>query len=246
MPPPPVAEAVERLRARFAGPDSWFANRDREAQAAKAAGDAAAKRGLVARIGAEIPAFFEEVSAAAQEAAIAAGPADVPIGTRMAYLAEQSLPDKLRLPELARNADPFRILVNPGQASVDVPLFPGETAITVAGVASRQLGQTIAGFVTEAQAILGHAGGREPPGRRPRKDDPAKADRARTAAKLHHWPSPGWSHAEIAELFGWGGSPDTVRERVRLAVRDGEELLKDELGPGWHLEPPPGIAERRC
>ncbi len=244
---PPLSGAIERIRGRFAGTAAWLIHRHRQAQTLRSAGDDDAARRITAEIEAVGPSFFDEVFAAVRDVAIEVGPTDIPIGTRMAYLAEQSLPTEVRLPMLARRAEPFRILVNPGETTAEQDLYPGEVSITVAGIASRELGQTVAGFVTEAQEILGHADRRGTDGRKSKKEDPTKAEQARTAAKLHHWPSPAWSYAQIAELFGWQGKPDSVRERVRRAIRDGEDLLDIEFeGREWRFKPPPGIAERGC
>ncbi len=117
---------------------------------------------------------------------------------------------------------------------------PGEIVMKFTG-ASQSERSLYDPLITKAQERFKH---QKDPGKRPsRKDDSQKAEQLRTTAKLHHWM--GWSANEIAAFMGWEGSPETKRERVRRALRDGEELLTSEIGVNWKVNPPDGLPEAK-
>ncbi len=235
---PAITEAVGRIK------DAWHCSRPfleqmlAESESVRERQDAPA----LPELKRQMTDFLQRVDASILTEATQSGPTDIPIPTKRHYLAHRCLPPQFANMFTDQTAAPVSVFVNtiPDRVSFPILLHPGEIAVMFTGTARREFDKA-GPFVTEAIEILNHDKARQPGGRPSRKKDPAKAEQNRAAAKLHHWLSPGFSHAEIAEFFGWQGD-----ERVRRAIRDGEELLDDELGPGWRSQPPPGIAERGC
>ena len=170
-------------------------------------------------------------------AALDTNPGNVPIELLIAYIAEHTLPNSLH-GWWSAPATPVAVIANADTQPVMTALYPGEVLVKISGgTAVRDVAGKLGPIITDAQSLVGQRKAKG--GRRSRRDDPTKAERARAAAKLYHWRA--WSYDEIAALFDWQD-----REIVRRFVRDGETLLADELGPGWETRPPAVIAERGC
>ncbi|MDP9354751.1 MAG: hypothetical protein M3R02_05625 [Chloroflexota bacterium] len=143
--------------------------------------------------------------------------------------------------------EPVDLRANPPGSGLihAVPLRPGEIAMkfTTATQRDREPYDALVDKIQTSE-LFGYAKARDPGGRPQRDETFVLVALAKVAAKLHHWPSPSWEHQQIAELFGWEGSAASVRERVRRAIRKGEELLDKELGgPAWRVKVPPKITE---
>ncbi len=142
--------------------------------------------------------------------------------------------------------EPVDLRANPPGSGLfpAILLRPGEIAMrfTTATRRDRAPYDTLVDKIQTSE-LFGYA--KDPGGRKPRDEDEELVALAKVAAKLHHWPSPSWEHQQIAELFGWEGSAASVRERVRRAIRKGEEILDKEMGgPTWRVKVPPKITER--
>lgn len=178
-------------------------------------------------------AFYNEMLAAVQSAASRSGPPDVQEHVKVYFLVEQLFS---RLGASADAVAGLRPRLEP------VALFAqdnGDFLMTFRSATWRER-KAFDKLITEAQRYFGF--GKDAGAAEPREEDPERAGRDKTAAKLHHWS--GWSYDEIAAFFGWEGAREARRERVRVAVRSGERLMSESIGPGWDTNPPPTIAER--
>ncbi len=197
-----------------------------------------------------VDAFAGEIMTIVVDAAAGAGPTRQH-RRRLIYLlqvAYAELPEGLghgivdQLKERhARHLAPFQVVVNTGEASTFPQVYPHETAIILGRFPSSGLSK-LGRIVNQSQELAGQVDQRGKGGRRSNDKDPDKAEQAKVAAKLHHWL--GLKQTEIAALFGWDNSnPESIRERVRRAVRRGENQLVDELGPEWKSEPPEALED---
>ncbi len=140
----------------------------------------------------------------------------------------------------AGRLQPIVLMTNIGDEPWRTLVQPGEIFMKFSG-ASQSERSLYDPLITRAQERFRL---QKDQGKRPsRKDDLEKAEQARTAAKLHHWR--GWSANEIAAFMGWEGEPNSKRERVRRALRDGEEMLTLDIGTDWKINPPQGLPEAK-
>lgn len=156
------------------------------------------------------------------------GPDDVLPWIKQHYLTESVIPPEFLARYMTRVEPVGLFATTDGRI---VMAFTGATSTERTGYDT---------LIRAAQERFGHR--KDQGGRKSRKKDPGKTDDVKTAAKLHHWL--GWPHPSIAAFLGWSGKRESVDERVRRAIRDGEELLRNELGPDWHVEPPPALADK--
>ncbi len=177
---------------------------------------------------AEVRAFTAQVTGEMDAASRKLGPRDVPEWVKFHYLATHLIPARYQA-TVWTTVEPLGL-----RAQRD-----GTIGMHFTGATQTER-WAYEGLIREAQAFFGHR--RDRGGRKSRKKDPDKAKDVKTAAKLHHWL--GWSHAAIAALLGWGETRNTIDERVRRNIRDGEDLLAIELGPEWHVEPPAVLEDR--
>lgn len=124
---------------------------------------------------------------------------------------------------------------NASRCSVDLAVAPGDLVMkfTTASATERE---RFGPAIKLLQREWGYQ--KDQGGPLPRPLDQTKGDQVRVMAKLYHWA--GWTHAQIAEIFGWRGNAKSDDEKIRLYIRDGEKALANEteLGPDWQSNPP--------
>ncbi len=219
---PGVAAAVQRLRALYAALAPRFRDRLRSAI------DPEDTERAVYDLGRDV--------ALPLEAEARAGPAAIPITTRIAYLADRALPKELAGLLPSPLSEPIMVLANRGETVFPLRVYHGEIVVKFSGIAARDIDKRIGRFITEAEGHLGHDTHRRKGGAQRLQERPNKRAAVVRAAKLRYWNDA--SPASIARDLGLvrrgeSGTERHVQQQVQRWIHAGDAAMTEDHGPDW-------------